>query len=123
MTTTPDEGSLSEDPAPEYVLDLSAEVPRTGLSEVVDLSKEMPRSGPRGLYGARKVPGTHDQETRKQLALIIVTLIAVFYAASLWCFLAGWIDTNKFTAAIAAMSGVQALAAAAVGFYYGSKQD
>lgn len=123
MTITPDEGSQREDPEPEYLLDLSSEVPRSGLGEVVDLSQEVPRSGPRGLYGYRKVPGTHDQETRKQLALIILTLIAVFYAASLLYFLAGWIDTNKFTAAIAAMSGVQALAAAAIGFYYGSKQD
>jgi hypothetical protein len=122
MTTELDEGSLNEDSATD-VLDLTAEVPKSGLSEVVDLTKETPRSGPRGLYGARKVPGTHDQETRKQLALIILTLIAVFYAASLWCFLAGWIDTAKFTAAIAAMSGIQALAAAAIGFYYGSKQD
>jgi hypothetical protein len=120
-----DERSRDEGLVPEFAgtLDLTAEVPQSGLSEVVDLTKEVPRSGPRGLYAARGVPGTHDQETRKQLALIILTLIAVFYAAILWCFLANWIDTAKFTGAIAAMSGIQALAAAAIGFYYGSKQD
>lgn len=102
--------------------DSSAETSESGL-EVVDVTGEVPRSDSGGLYVAQKVPGTHDQETRKQLALYILTLIAVFYAAILWFFLADWIDTAKFTAAIAAMSGIQALAAAAIGFYYGSKQE
>ncbi len=92
---------------------------------VFDESKEVPKSGTKGIYTTRRVPGTHDQETRKQIALIILTLISVLYAAIIVCFLLDWIDTQKLTAAIAAMSGIQALAAAAIGFYYGSnsKQD
>lgn len=116
---TPPKGSA---PDPGAVLDLTAEVPGSGgLSDIYDVSKEVPRSGPHGLYGA--VPGTHDQQTRKTIALIILTFIGVFYAASLFWFLAGWIDTAKFTAAIAGISGIQVLAAAAIGFYYGSKQE
>lgn len=70
-----------------------------------------------------EIPGTHDQKTRKQLAFFVLTMVGVFYAAILWCFLAGWIDKGGLTTAIAAISGIQALAAAAIGFYYGSKQD
>jgi CHASE2 domain-containing sensor protein len=94
-------------------------IPQSGST--LDATREVPRSGTSGLYGA--VPGTHDQETRKKIAFIVLALIAVFYGATLLWFLAGWIDTAKFTAAIAGMSGIQALAAAAIGFYYGSKQD
>jgi hypothetical protein len=96
-------------------------IPEAGT--VFDVTEEVPRSGTAGFFTTRKVRGTHDQETRKQIALIILTLIAVLHAAIIFCFLAGWIDTGKLTAAIAAMSGIQALAAAAIGFYYGSKQD
>jgi hypothetical protein len=100
-------GQLSDDSTPE-----------SGL--VFDETGEVPRSGTSGFFTTKRVPGTHDQETRKQIALIILTLIAVLYAAIVFWFLAGWIDMEKLTAAIAAMSGIQALAAAAIGFYYGS---
>lgn len=119
MATRPDdEESLSKEDLPADVLDLSAEVPQSG-PVVVDLSGEAPRSGGRGLYGT--VVPTHDQETRKQIALLILGLIALYHGASLGFFLFERIDTAQFNAAIAAMSGIQALAAAAVGFYYGSK--
>lgn len=68
-------------------------------------------------------PPTHDQKTRKQIAFFILSMIGIFYAAILWCFLAGWIENVGFTTAITAFSGMQALAAAAIGFYYGSKQE
>jgi hypothetical protein len=108
----PQSGSVS------YVATPAA--PQSG-STTFDATQEIPRSGTSGLYVS--VPGTHDQETRKKIAFIVLALIAVFYGATLLWFLAGWIDTAKFTAAIAGMSGIQALAAAAIGFYYGSKQD
>lgn len=107
------------EPGPLVLTDNS--VPETGT--VYDVTQEVPRSGTKGFYTTRKVPGTHDQETRKQIALIILWLIAGLHAAIIFFFLAGWIDTAKLTASIAAMSGIQALAAAAIGFYYGSKQD
>lgn len=98
--------------------------PQSGATvDVFDVTTEVPRSGTKGFYTTRRVPGTHDQETRKLIALIILSLVAVLYAAIIFFFLAGWIDTEKLTAAIAAMSGIQALAAAAIGFYYGSKQE
>lgn len=102
----------------EHLSDDSTPSPDSVL--VFDVTKEVPRSGTTGFYTTRKVPGTHDQETRKQIALIILWLIAILYAAIISCFLANWIDMEKLTAAIAAMSGIQALAAAAIGFYYGS---
>jgi hypothetical protein len=102
----------------EHLSDDSIPDPDSAL--VFDVTKEVPRGGTTGVYTTRKVPGTHDQETRKQIALIILWLIAVLYAAIIFCFLTGLIDIEKLTAAIAAMSGIQALAAAAIGFYYGS---
>lgn len=68
------------------------------------------------------VPPTHDQQTRKQIAIIILTLLSVLYLAVMGVFLFTDMEESKFTAAIAGLSGVQALAAAAVGFYYGSRK-
>ncbi|WP_026541648.1 hypothetical protein [Paenarthrobacter nicotinovorans] len=99
-------------------------IPQAGLPNPFDLpTSEVPEVGFRGIYTTRKVRGTHDQETRKLIALIILGLISVLYAAIMFAFLCGKIDMDKLTAAVAAMSGIQALAAAAIGFYYGSKQS
>ncbi len=98
-------------------------IPQAGLPNPFDRpTSEVPEVGFLGIYTTRKVRGTHDQETRKLIALIILGLISVLYAAIMFFFLCGAIDIEKLTAAIAAMSGIQALAAAAIGFYYGSKQ-
>jgi hypothetical protein len=96
--------------------------PQLGLADPFNESSVIPGSGFQGIYTTRKVRGTHDQETRKLIALIILGLISVLYAGIMFTFLVGGIDIEKLTAAIAAMSGIQALAAAAIGFYYGSKQ-
>lgn len=66
--------------------------------------------------------GTHDQETRKLIALIILGLISLLYVAIIAAFLVRQIDKDMLSAAITAISGIQALAAAAIGFYYGSKK-
>jgi hypothetical protein len=81
---------------------------------------EVPDQG--SVYRTHKVRGTHDQETRKLLALIVLILIGILYCAIFGFYLLGRIDIDHLTAAIAGMSGPQALAAAAIGFYYGSKQ-
>lgn len=88
-----------------------------------DVSKEVPAKGIEDVVRTRRVPGTHDQETRKLIALIILALVSFLYLAIVGFFLFKGIDTTMFTAAIAGISGVQALASAAIGFYYGSKQS
>lgn len=75
-----------------------------------------------GLQKPYKVQGTHDQETRKHLAQIILIPLVLLYVAIMVCFLCGVLGTPTLTEAIAAMSGFQVLAAAAVGFYFGSKE-
>lgn len=75
-----------------------------------------------GLQKPYKVQGTHDQETRKHLAQIILIPLVALYVAIMVCFLCGVLGTPTLTEAVAAMSGFQVLAAAAVGFYFGSKE-
>lgn len=107
------EATLTEEVAPE-----------PGLADPFnETTSVVPDSGFKGIYTTRKVPGTHDQETRKLIALIILGLIAVLHIGVMFTFLCGGIDVQKLTAAVAALSGIQALAAAAIGFYYGSKQN
>ncbi|WP_139007401.1 hypothetical protein [Arthrobacter crystallopoietes] len=81
------------------------EVPQQGIAKVA----------------TRKVVGTHDQTTRKTLALIILCLISLLYIGLIGAFILGKVTSDQLTDGIAAMSGPQALAAAAIGFYYGSK--
>lgn len=82
--------------------------------------QEIPQRG-MDFVTTRKVPGTHDQETRKTVALIILVLISVLYGCLIFAFVIGAITSDELTFGIAAMSGPQALAAAAIGFYFGSK--
>ena len=65
---------------------------------------------------------THADKTRKTLALLILIALLCVYLAVFSMFLFGGLANEKFTAAIAGISGLQALAAAAVGFYYGKGQ-
>lgn len=58
---------------------------------------------------------------RKLLALIIVGVLLVLYLGAIGCFLMTGMETNRLIAAVAALSGLQALAAAAVGYYYGAQ--
>jgi hypothetical protein len=79
--------------------------------------------GTNRFFDARgKEIGTHDQETRRNLALGIFVGLALLYAATFAAYLCGWLDTNHFTAAIAGISGPQAIAAAVAGFYYGTSR-
>lgn len=62
---------------------------------------------------------THTDKTRRTLALGILGALILVYLGVFVCFLLTDMPMEKFTAAIAGASGLQALAAAAVGFYYG----
>ncbi|WP_133159057.1 hypothetical protein [Arthrobacter glacialis] len=67
------------------------------------------------------VPPTHRERTQKLLAMIIVCVLLALYVAVVARFLCTEMDTDRLIAVVAALSGLQALAAAAVGFYYGSQ--
>jgi hypothetical protein len=97
--------------------------PEEGLAAPVVEELEDKTAPLQGIATVRttQVPRTHDQVTRRTLALIILIALGLSYLAIIAFFLLGFIDSNELTAAIAASSGIQALAAAAVGFYYGSR--
>lgn len=73
-----------------------------------------------GAYEVRTQVPTHDEKTRSHLAKIIIWALVGSYALGIPAFILGFIDAEKYTALVASFSGLQALAAAAVGFYYGS---
>lgn len=66
-------------------------------------------------------PPTHTQRTRKMLALVLLILLGIIYLGIYAFFLPGILSVEKMNTAIAGLSGLQALAGAAVGFYYGTK--
>lgn len=111
LTTDGAEVSLSED-----------EAPKPGLFSPGDLVDER-LPGTVKVIEARPVPVTHDQSTRKTIAMIILGVLCALYVLIVGTFLfTDKISETALTAAIASVSGLQALAAAAVGFYYGTKQ-
>ncbi|KHL00231.1 hypothetical protein [Sinomonas humi] len=74
-----------------------------------------------GVGYSKPVPPTHEDETRRGLALIVIVGMLVLYGAITAAFLLRWMPRDDFTAAIAGISGVQTLAAAILGFYFGGK--
>lgn len=105
MTHPPGQSTPQEEPAAADDL-TEDEVPETD-----DFFKE------------KKIPEpTHTDKTRRILALCILGALLLVYLAVFWQFLWTEMPLEKFTAAIAGISGLQALAAAAVGFYYGKGQ-
>lgn len=111
------EANPAEDPNPDDLTDNSTPL-GSGLLDFTDVSGR-----DRGtVFRTPKAVGTHDQETRKLIAVIILLLVSLLYLAIMYAFLTRKIDKDMLSAAITAISGVQALAAAAIGFYYGSKK-
>lgn len=103
--------------------------PQPGLPETAgtpeplsDLTTDVVDRGIGNVFRTPRAIGTHDQETRKIIAMIIIGLVALLYLAIIAAFLVKQIDRDSLSAAVTAISGVQALAAAAIGFYYGSKK-
>lgn len=90
--------------------------------DVVDdlVEDEIPASG---AYEVQTQVPTYDQKTRSHLAKIIIWALVGSYAVGILAFIFDFIDAEKYTALIASVSGLQALAAAAVGFYYGSNNE
>lgn len=68
-------------------------------------------------------PPTHDQSTRKLLAMTLLIPTVLFYGAAIGGRMAHWIAAEDFTAILAGVSGFQALTAAAIGFYFAKPND
>lgn len=116
MSTSPNEsernGIEGEGSTPESEVSLGNDgnlieniTPETGIFEVVTTKP------------------THDQKTRRFIALIIIWALVGSHALGFMAYVFGLLDTEKFTIFVTGFSGLQALAAAAVGFYYGSNND
>lgn len=64
----------------------------------------------------------HEADTRRSLAWGIVGSTVVLYAYLVYSVVVGWIDQERFTAIVAALSPLQSLAAATVGFFFAKKR-
>lgn len=70
----------------------------------------------------KRPKATHDQVTRRWLAILILGIVGLINIAIFTSFLLGGISDDQLTKAVAALSGPQALAAAAAGFYYADRR-
>ena len=70
----------------------------------------------------KRPKATHDQVTRRWLAILILGVVGLINIAIFASFLLGGISDDQLTKAVAALSGPQALAAAAAGFYYADRR-
>ncbi|MFI8634210.1 hypothetical protein ACIGEP_16630 [Microbacterium sp. NPDC077663] len=80
-----------------------------------------PKSEP--FFRAKRVPlWLHVADTQRVLAGAIVAVTLTLYAYLVVAVVFGWIDQDRFVAVIAALAPLQALAAATVGFFFGSRE-
>lgn len=63
-------------------------------------------------------PEQHKAVTRRTIAIIILSILAALYGVGAVAFVAHDLSSDDFVRLIAAFSGIQTLAAAAVGFYF-----
>jgi hypothetical protein len=63
-------------------------------------------------------PAEHTAKTRRGLAITVLVMLGILYLIGAVSFVAGLISIEKLTGLIAAVSGLQTLAAAAIGFYF-----
>jgi hypothetical protein len=74
---------------------------------------------------ARRVPPRwlHVADTQRVLAVIIVIATLALYGYLVVAMVYGWIGSEGFVRTIAALSPIQALAAATVGFFFGRRDS
>ena len=73
-------------------------------------------------FQTKRPKATHDQVTRRWLAILILGVVGLINIAIFASFLLGRINDDQLTKAVAALSGPQSLAAAAAGFYYADRR-
>lgn len=92
------------------------------FNEADDPAKD-PEVQPRKFFQSRKVPQwLHIADTQRVLAVAIVSVTLLLYGYLVLAVVVDWIDRENFVAVLAALSPLQALAAATVGFFFGSRE-
>lgn len=92
------------------------------FNEADDPAKN-PEERPKSYVRARRVPQwLHVADTQRVLAVAIVTVTLLLYGYLVVAVVFDWIDRENFVAVIAALSPLQALAAATIGFFFGSRE-
>ncbi len=109
MTPEEEDGSSRAEESP----------PETKGEFVENLEPRSQRIGRWQSYNAKK----HLADTRRGMAFIIVGATIVLYAALTVVLICGVIDMSTFTDIFAVLSPLQALAAATVGFFFGSHRE
>lgn len=99
-------------------------LPELNASQSGDVIEDLP-APEGGLSGVQAEEPTHDQKVQKQLAKWIILCILIVYLLLVSFYLFDFKNSgdrlaDSFTFAL---SGLQTLAAAVVGFYYGSRQS
>ena len=74
-----------------------------------------------GLFPITQRKPPSDESVRAAIAYSILAGLGLLYGGLFWAFLVNGLPLESFTAAAAALSAPQSLAAAAVGFYYAKK--
>jgi hypothetical protein len=122
----------AETPDPRIFTDLESTPQTTAPMQIID---------PKYFIDLKSTPQTkepfevkdkgHPDTVRRALALPILWFLLITYALTIGAFLASrfiphdpaFFGPQDLTAAIAGISGLQGLAAAVVGFYFGVKQE
>ncbi|WP_372969309.1 hypothetical protein [Microbacterium sp.] len=92
------------------------------FNEADDPAKD-PEVRPRWGVQSRRVPQwLHVADTQRVLAVAIVSVTLLLYGYLVLAVVVDWIDRENFVAVIAALSPLQALAAATIGFFFGSRE-
>lgn len=82
-----------------------------------------PEVQPKEYVQSRRVPlWLHVADTQRVLGGLIVGATLLLYGYLVIAVVVDWIDQARFVAVIAALSPLQALAAATVGFFFGSRE-
>ena len=76
-----------------------------------------------GLFLSRVFePAEHNAKTRRGIAIMILAVLGVIYIAGAVAYIAHGITSEELIQFVAAFSGLQTLAAAAVGFYFAKEK-
>lgn len=86
---------------------------------LVPLSEdETPGTAP--VYRVEHDAEKHTQQTQRWMAFGVIGVLCLLYGYIVVAFIYGWIDNAQLDSVFAALTGLQAIGAAAAGFYYGT---
>lgn len=79
---------------------------------------ETPGTAP--VYRVEHDAEKHTQQTQRWMAFGVIGVLCLLYGYIVVAFIYGWIDNAQLDSVFAALAGLQAIGAAAAGFYYGT---